>query len=180
MERYEQPKKKGVLEPLIVVVVVFGLIAYGVVAAVSGDFLWFRGGASLPKPSRIVIRVEGEETVLTANSPGFDIVADAAKQALSSFVNSGPIALGLSDETLTAYENEFTVLELYFDQPVDFHMPFDDGNPTQLLIPLQGRHSGHNYVFRGGNGQWWHRPLKMSDIQPIFNALSALGYMERT
>jgi hypothetical protein len=122
--------------------------------------------------------VAGEETVLTEYSPGFEIVADAARQALSSPVNSGPIALGLSDETLTAYQNQFTVLELYYDKPVDFHLPFNDGNPTQLLIPIEGRHAGHNYVFRGGNGQWWHRPLKMTDIQPIFNALSALGYIE--
>jgi hypothetical protein len=178
MDGYPEPKKKSLLEPILVFVVVLGLIAYGVVTLVSGDALWFLGGTSLPKPTRIVIRVEGEETVLTSNSPGYDIIADATKTALSSFVNSAPIPLGLSDETLEGYQHRFTVLELYYDEPVDFHLPFNDGQPTALLIPIQGRHAGHNYVFRGGNGEWWARPLKMTDIQPIYNALSVLGYIE--
>jgi hypothetical protein len=45
-------------------------------------------------------------------------------------------------------------------EPVDFHLPFNDGEPTALLIPIQGRHAGHGYVFRGGNGKWWSRPLQ--------------------
>ena len=177
METYLPPKRKGLLEPILVFAGVFGLLVYGVVTAISGDTLWFLGGASLPDPQRIVVRVEGEETVLTANSPGYDIIVKATKKGLSSFVNSAPVPLGLSDETLEDYERRFTVLELYYDEPVDFHLPFDDGNPTALLIPIQGRHAGHGYVFRGGNGQWWHRPIQMTDPQPIFDALSALGYI---
>jgi hypothetical protein len=178
METYVQPKKKGLLEPLLVLVVIIGLLVYGVVAFVSEDALWFLGGASLPDPQRIVVRVEGEETVLTANSPGYEIVARATKKALSSFVNSAPIPMGLSDETVEEYQHRFTVLELYYDEPVDFHLPFNDRSPTALLIPIQGRHAGQGYVFRGGNGEWWARPLSMTDPQPIFDALSTLGYIE--
>ncbi len=178
MASYVQPKKKSLLEPILVFVGIFGLIGYGVIAAISGDALWFLGGASLPNPSRIVIRVEGEETVLTSNSPGYEIVAGATKDALSTLSNQGPVQLGLSDETLEEYQHRFTVLELYYDEPVDFHLPFNEGEPTALMIPVEGRHAGHNYVFRGGNGEWWARPLKMSDSQPIFDALRALGYIE--
>ena len=178
METHMQPKKKSLWEPLLIFGAILGLIIYGVIAAVTGDMLWFRGGASVPDPSRIVIRVDGNETVLTANSPGFEIVSGATKKALSSFANSGPAALGLSEETLEEYKHRFTVLELYYDKPVDFHLPFNEGQPTALMIPIEGRHAGHNYVFRGGNGEWWARPVKMSDPGPIFAALRTLGYIE--
>ena len=105
-------------------------------------------------------------------------MAQATRKALSSFLNSAPVPLGLSDETLESYQHRFTVLELYYDEPVDFHLPFNDGGPTALLIPITGRHAGHGYVFRGGNGEWWATPLRMADPQPIFDALSALGYVE--
>jgi hypothetical protein len=178
MENYVEPKKKSLLEPLLVFLGIFALIGYGVITAISGDVLWFLGGASLPQPSRIVIRVEGEETVLTANSPGYGILAGATKEALSSLAKTGPVQLGLSDDTLEEYQHRYTVLELYYDEPVDFHLPFNEGQPTALLIPIEGRHAGHNYVFRGGNGEWWARPVKISDPEPIYAALRALGYIE--
>jgi len=178
METYAQPQKKSLLEPLLVVVGLIAALVYLAVAAISGDLLWFLGGASLPDPQRIVIRVEGEETVLTSNSPGYDIMTGATKKALSSFANSAPIPMGLSDESIEEFQHRYTVLELYYNEPVDFHLPFNDGDPTALMIPIQGRHAGHNYVFRGGNGEWWARPIKMSDSQPIFDALSALGYIK--
>ena len=180
MENYMQPQKKGLLEPLLVFVVIIGLLVYGAVAAVSGDLLWFLGGTSLPDPAQIVIRVEGEETVLTRYSPGYDIVVKATKKAMSSFLNSAPVPLGLSDESLEDYQHRFTVLELYYDEPVDFHLPFNDGDPTALLIPVLGRHAGYGYVFRGGNGEWWARPLQMTDSQPILDALAVLDYIDKT
>jgi hypothetical protein len=178
MASYAEPKKKGLLEPVLIMVGILGLLMYGVVTVVSEDALWFLGRASLPKPERIVIRVEGEETILTANSPGYGILAAATKKALTSLVNAGPVALGLSDDTLEEYQHRFTVLELYYGEPVDFHLPFNEGKPTALMIPIEGRHAGHNYVFRGGNGEWWPRPVKMNDSQPIFDALRTLGYIE--
>jgi hypothetical protein len=178
MGTYAGTQKKSLLEPILIFVGVVVLLVYGAVAAVSGDMLWFLGGASLPNPERIVIRIEGQETMLTRNSPGYDIMTKATKKALSSFINSAPIPLGLSDETIEEYQHRFTVLELYYEKPVDFHLPFDDGGPTALMIPIQGRHAGHGYVFRGGNGTWWARPLSMTDPQPLFDALAALGYIE--
>ena len=43
--------------------------------------------------------------------------------------------MGLSEPTLAEYQVQGTILELYFSEPVDFHLPFDDGRPTALLIP---------------------------------------------
>lgn len=174
-----KPSKKGVLEPILVCVIVIGVLVYAVCTAVTGDPKWFLGGASMPNPRQIVIRVDGEETVLTSNSNGYDIMVKATKKALSSFANSAPIPMGLSDETIEQYQHRFTVMELYFDKPVDFHLPFNDMDPTALLIPIRGRHAGKGWVFRGGqNGEWHPGPLTMTNPQPIFQALATLGYID--
>lgn len=173
-----EPKKKSIIEPILIFVFVIGLLMYTVVTAITGDPKWFLGGASVPDPQRIVIRVDGEETVLTSNSIGYEIMVKATKKSLSSFQNSAPIPMGLSDETLEEYQQHSTVVELYFDEPVDFHLAFNDRKPTALLIPIQGRYADRNWVFRGKNGVWQPGALIMSDSQPLYMALETLGYIE--
>jgi len=178
MDTYMEQEKKGLLEPVLTFVIIVLALMYGAVAAVSGDPLWFLGGTSMPDPERIVIRVDGVETVLTKNSPGYAMLAKATRKALSSFASTAPDPLGLSAETIAEWQQRFTVLELYYPKPVDFRLPFEDGDPTALLIPIEGRHAGHNYVFRGKDGEWWSRPLKMSDTTPILDTMRALGYID--
>jgi len=136
-QAYLGPKKKSIAEPILIFVLVIGLLMYTVITALTGDPKWFLGGASMPDPLRIVIRVDGEETVLTSNSIGYEIIVKATKKSLSSFQNSAPVPMGLSDESVEEYKYRFTVVELYFDKPVDFHLPFNDMDPTALLIPIR-------------------------------------------
>ncbi|MCK4962249.1 MAG: hypothetical protein KAS19_07175 [Anaerolineales bacterium] len=145
----------------------------------SEDPLWFLGGVTMTDPERIVIRVDGQETVLTAGSPGYDLLVDASKEALSKFNNLAPRSMGLREVTLTEYQLRGIILELYFSEPVDFHLPFNDLQPTALLIPIEGRHAGHGYVFRGKNNKWLAGQMCMSDPQPLFDALSTLGYIQQ-
>ncbi len=161
--------------------VVFGAIVlfiYGVVALLSQDPRWFRSRVEMADPERIVIRVDGEETELTSTAPDYALILSAARQALSGFTNWAPGTVGLSEATLTEYQSHGVILELYFDEPVDFQMPFPDGKPTALIVPVQGRLGGEGYVFRGKNGRWWAGQLTMSDPQPFYDVLSALGYLE--
>lgn len=85
----------------------------------------------------------------------------------------------MSEATLEEYQHRGSILELYFNEPVDFHLPFNDGRPTALLIPIEGRLSGKGYVFRGRNGEWWAGQMCMSDPQSLFDALSTLGYIQQ-
>jgi hypothetical protein len=153
-------------------------MSYGVIALMSEDSLWFLGRTYLPYPRRIVVRVEGEESVLTTSSPGYELLTEATDKAMSSFERLAPLSAGLSDETLAQYQESGVILELYFDEPVDVHLPFNDGRPTALLIPIQGRFGGQGYVFRGKDGRWWAGQLVMSDPQPLMDALLVLGYIQ--
>ena len=173
-----ESRHRGVLKPVLLILGSLVLFAYGTVALLSADPLWFLSRAAVPDPERIVIRVDGDETVLSASEPGYGLVVEAVRQALSAFNNWAPGSVGLSEPALTEFQNRGTVLELYFAEPVDFHLPFNDGKPTALLIPIEGRHGGEGYVFRGKHDKWWAGQLIVRDPQPLVDALSSLGYIQ--
>jgi hypothetical protein len=174
-----QAEHRGILRPLLVVLGSILIFAYGVIALISQDPFWFLTRATVPDPGRIVIRVDGVETVLNTASPGYELIVDGTRKALSGFKSWAPGSMGLSESTLQEYEQQGTILELYFIEPVDFHLPFDDGRPTALLIPIEGRFAGEGYVFRGKGGRWWAGQLIMRDPQPLLDALSTLGYIQQ-
>jgi hypothetical protein len=78
---------------------------------------------------------------------------------------------------LAEHQHSGTILELHFDEPVSFRQPFSDGRPTALLVLIEGKQAGKRYVFRGRNGKWGSGQMIMSDPQPLFDALSTLGYL---
>lgn len=179
MTSVRQSQHKGILRPLLVVLGSILLFAYGIIALLSQDPFWFLTRAEVPDPERIVIRVDGVETVLNAATPGYGQIVEATREALSGFKAWAPGSAGLSESTLQEYQQRGIILELYFGEPVDFHLPFNDGRPTALLIPIEGRYAGEGYVFRGKHGRWWAGQLTMRDPQPLMDALSALGYIRQ-
>jgi len=178
MRAARKPKHQRVLTPILVVLGAILIFSYGTVALISQDSLWFLTRVDLPDAQRIVIRVDGDETLLTPSSAGYDEILAATRSALTGFKNWAPGSMGLSPGTLEEYETKGTILELYFAEPVDFRLPFNDGGPRALLIPIEGRFGGEGYVFRGKNGRWWAGQLTMSDPQPLYDTLSALGYAQ--
>lgn len=169
---------RGCLKPMLVVFGGILVFAYGTVALLSQDPLWFAGGVDMRGPQRVVIRVDGEETVLTPDAADYGPIVGAARESLSGFRTWALGSMGLSEETQAEYQRQGIVVEFYFAEPLDFHLPFPDGSPTALLIPVEGRHGGEGHVFRGKNGRWWAGQLTMSDPQPLYDALSALGYIQ--
>ena len=167
------------MSPILTIAGAIGVFVYGVIAMMSEDALWFLGGATVPDPERIVIRVNGQETLLTAGSPSYDLILKATRDAMSKFRNMAPLSAGLSEATLEEYQHRGTLLELYFNQPVDFHLPFNDLQPTALMIPIKGHLSGQGYVFRGKNSLWLSGQMIMSDPQPLFDALLTLGFIQQ-
>jgi len=177
MSGHTHKRHKTLLAPLLIVGGSVALCAYSVVAVLSADPVWFLGRATVPDPERIVVRVAGQETVLTAGSLGYDQIVAATRQSLSSFQSLSFLSAGLSEAALEEYQHRATVVELYFDRPVDFHLPVNDRRPTALLIPIEGHLAGRGYVFLGRGGAWWAGPMQMTDPQPLLDALSALGFI---
>jgi hypothetical protein len=174
MRASRKPRHQRVLTPILVVLGSIVVFAYGTVALISQDPLWFLTRVDLPDAKRIVIRVDGEETVLMPGSEGYAEILAATRSALTGFKNWAPGSMGLSPSTQEEYQTKGTILELYFAEPIDFHLPFNEGNPTALLMPVSGRFGGEGYVFRGRNGRWWAGQLTMSNPGPLYEAVSAV------
>ena len=171
------PNKIKVVEPFLVLILVAGAIIYLLNVLNSGSWLWFQGKAAvLEPPARIVIVENGERTVLQPGTEFYNELSEAAVLALSKFSNTDLVSIGLSDQTLADYAENSLVVELYFDKPLQFNTLARTGDPTQLLIPIEGRHAAGAYVFRGAAGEWWFGAVRMADPSPIYAVLQQMGY----
>lgn len=164
------------LKPFLLFVIVLAAIAYGIIALNSQNLLWFKSQTVNARPSRILILHYGEQTLMQPGSPGFDTLADAVEASLSEIRSTDLISIGLSPQTLADYQSSALVLQLLYDQPVNFQTLARTGRPTQLLIPIEGRHAGNGYFFRGDAGEWWYGAMRMGDPTPIYEALEQAGY----
>ena len=79
-------------------------------------------------------------------------------------------------QTLADYAENSLVVELYFDKPLQFNTLARTGAPTQLLIPIEGRHAAGAYVFRGAQGEWWFGAVRMADPSALYAVLQQMGY----
>lgn len=173
---YTHPSQMSVWQPL-ALMGVFGVIVFYLVTAMNTqNWVWFLNETIHVTPSRIVVLHNGDEQVYTQGKDGFLELATAVEQSLSDLSNTALIEVGLSEQTLTDYATTSLVVELYFDQPVQFNSMARTGEPTQLLIPVTGRHSGSGYVFRGAQGEWWFGAVRMANPDPLFNTLDSLGH----
>lgn len=172
----QHPSKIRVAQPFIIFMVFAIAAIYFINALNTGNWLWFQSNATHVRPSRIVIMDHGQEIVISPGHANFNMLADAIEQSLSELNNTEAVGIGLSEETLNDYDTDGLVLELYFDTPVQFNSIARLGNPTQLLIPLEGRHSEGGLVFRGDRGEWWYGAVRMANPLPLYAALQQIGY----
>jgi hypothetical protein len=172
----QHPSKIKVWEPILLFVVIVALIIYAVNAINAQDWLWFTSQATVIEPVEIVVVENGVRRTLVPGHAEFAQVSAAAKEALADIDSTDLINLGLSDETLDYFAENGVLLELYFREPVEFHTRFRAGEPTQILVPLAGRHAGNGYFFRGAEGEWWYGAIRMANPEPLYEALLGLGY----
>ena len=172
-----QPNKIRVFEPFLGLIL-FALAAiYLVNVFNTGNWTWFMGNTVNVRPSRIIIVDHGQRSILNPGHPDFAPLVEAASQSLSELNNAGIVDVGLSGQTLADYETKSLVLELHFDSPVIFNTAARTGKPTQLLIPIDGRHADGGLVFRGDKGEWWYGAVRMANPQPLLSALEQMGFL---
>ncbi len=172
----KHPGKIRIIQPFIMLTIFVVAMVYGVNVMNTGNWLYFQSKSAHVRPSRIVIVDHGTQTVITSGHRNFNLLADAAEASLSELNNTDLISIGLSEQTLSDYSNDSLVVELYFDRPVVFSGIARTGEPTQLLIPIDGRHAGGGYVFRGAQGTWWNGAVRMADYSSLMSALGQIGY----
>jgi hypothetical protein len=170
-------KQVKIIEPFLIFLVIGLGIIYFVNALNSGSWTWFLQRTVNVTPSRIVLVDHGERTIFQPGQAEFNMLTEAAAQSLSKLSNNDLVSIGLSEQTLEDYATNSVLLELYFDSPVVFDTVARTGEPTQLLIPIEGRHSLGGYVFRGAKGEWWFGAVRMADPHPLYSALEHLGIM---
>jgi hypothetical protein len=158
----------------VVVTLVLLVIVYFAGALSTEDPLWFWPFFS-QEPERIVIHHAGQETVLTAGSPGYTELTQAINSCLSR-VAGFQGTMGLSEATMKEYMTKELVLEVFYAKPVFMHVPFRFTRPNSLFIPLTGRLSEAKVVFGGLDAQYRPGALILKTTEPLKEALEAIGY----
>ncbi len=178
MTELKHPNQIRIIEPLIFFILAIVAIIYAINAMNTQDWLWFASGNVDATPDRIVIWEEGEKIVLQPGHEDYDELATAVHESLYKFSNTNLINIGFGEDTLTYYEDKGVLLELYYNTPVHYRASFRVGSPTQMLVPIEGRHAGHDYFFRGSEGTWWFGAMRMANPEPLLLTLQELGYWQ--
>lgn len=171
---YEARPRIRLWEPLLILAGFVLAVVYAVAAFSSEDLIWFWPRSAVPEPVRIVIHDAGAQLILEPGAPGFAELASASASAFAQLDTPALIEVGLSQETLSGYWTQFQVVEFFFDQELEFHVPFQAGNPTQLLFPIKGSHADRGWFFRGANGVYWFGALRVEEPQLILDAVAPL------
>lgn len=156
-------------------VIGMGLLAVLATIALSAqDPLWFLSGFD-QLPTRIVVYQAGQSVELSSGQRGYDELAEAVRASLAQGVvrSSG---IGLSAGSLEDAYTQYTTVEAFFSQTVKLHAAFNTGLSDQMLFPITGRHSDQPIVFLGKDGQYMANGPILKTVQPIRDALTALGF----
>ncbi len=172
----EQARNPHIFRLLSITILFFAGLAYGAIAMSSGNLFWFLSNAELSEPTRILIIDHGETTVITPEDIRFAALSEAVAESVSNIDNNDLIQIGLSDITLEDYRTNSVVMEIHYPRPISFNTPFRAGNPTKLLIPIEGRHAGTGVFFRGQREDWWFGGMRMADPTILDEALLEIGY----
>lgn len=175
---HESNSRSGILQPLIMMIGAIALIIYLIGALNTGNWFWILPIQPTFVPSRILIRDHGQVTEYRPDDPQFTILRDALDNAFSDFSNLDLVPIGLSEGTLQSYNESAVVMEVYYPQPIRFNSIVRMSNVNQLLIPIEGRHSGYRYLFPGSDGQWLAGAFVMEDETPLYDTLRRLGHIE--
>ncbi len=176
MAELKHPRQIKVIEPFIGFILIVILIIYALNAINTNDWLWFASTSVDAHPNRIVVWNDGEKMLIQPGHDDYIKLAEAAHLSLHDFSNTNLINIGFGDDTLAYYEDDGMMIELFYDRPLNFHATFRTGEPTKLLVPVNGRHADHDYFFRGGQGEWWFGAMRMADSTHLLNTLAELGY----
>ena len=142
-----QSKRPGLWGPFITLLVVAGGIVWWVTSLTNGDLWWFLRSFTV-KADWIVVYWDGETTMLFPGDAGYDEIMTAFSDAIAHW-SGYEGGVGLSDENLERYRNEWQLLELYYNKPVSVHTRYLFPKSRTFFVPLSGTHAEWRRVFGG-------------------------------
>jgi len=170
-----RPNSPSVLKAGISGVVIFGLIAFAVVALNTDDILWFWPVFN-DTPVQIEVNCYGKNMQVEPGTNAFTAVSAAVNSSLTGVKRWDETTM--SQTTYHDYQTSSTsmVLMLHYDPPATVHSQYAFMKSVNwLVIPLVGRHASTNPVF-GVEGNYIDPgSYHMNNTIPIVNALQEQG-----
>lgn len=118
-----------------------------IISLTNGDLLWF-----LPvfntKADWLVVYWDEQTYMLFPGDAGYDEIMRSFSVAVADW-GGYEGSVGLSDENLERYRNEWRLLELHYNTPVQVHTPHLYSKARNFFIPLSGTHAMWRRVFAG-------------------------------
>lgn len=171
-------ERQSILTPFLIFLIAILLIIWTVGALNTGNWGWFLPLQPTFEPSRILVREMGRTANYRPGDPGFEQLSEAFDQSFADFTNADLVPLGLSKATLEEYQQNATVVEVFYSGNIRFNSMVRMENINHLLIPIKGRHAGKRYLFLGADENWLAGAMVMKNDRPIMEALRALGHIQ--
>jgi hypothetical protein len=174
MSQGQVPVKPRVWRMLVVIgLFILGTIYATFLISTRDPFFFLSGFDTLP--DRVVVYHAGQQTEYLPGQPGFDLLAESIRSSLDQGV-ARQTGVGMGEQTQKDAYEKFLTVEAFFNQPVKLHANFNTGNPTRMLFPITGRHSELSVIFLAGGGDYMSNGPALKNLQPLRDALAALGY----
>ncbi len=132
---------------IIVVAVVIAGIVWWITSLGNQDSLWFVRSFNA-QADWITIYWDGETIMLFPGDPGYDEVMAAFARAAGKW-SGYEGGVGLSEENLTRYREEWRLLELHYNDPVQVHTRHLYPRARNFFVPLSSTHSRWRRIFAG-------------------------------
>ena len=165
---YIDHRQEPSLWPLLMIVaVIVGVSVYAIVSVLAGDALWFSRDFEAT-PSAILVHCYGESLEIPPGSADFPGLTGAVNRALSGRKRWD--SLSLSQGTYEDYQTrtDTVVVELFYPEPLRIHTNTRlFSNVSNLIIPVEGRHSETNAVFGRHQGNPAGGSLHVQTTDPI-------------
>ncbi len=136
-----------VWQALVILILIGGVIVWWVNSLPNEDPLWFLR-VFTGRADWIVVYQSGKTTMLFPGDSGYDQIMNTFSSGVAQWTGYEG-GVGLSDENLARYRNEWAMLELHFNQPAKVHTRYLYAEARNYFIPLSGTHAEYRRVFAG-------------------------------
>lgn len=165
----------GCIKPILTIVAILLVLAWGTVAIANADALWFMPGVS-GEAQEVVIYREGQVITLKPGDASFNQVVSAVHDNVSKITSNPPG--GLSEDSLKLIRTRQSAVEVRYKGTAMIHSTYGVGKFDTLLIPLSGWQGGEAIFYTAQAGYWIAKTpsIGTENLERIRAGIAAAGY----